>query len=164
MSTRRLQRLVLGASTGGFQSIQAMEFLLHSSIQKHHLVRQFCECFLPSLRYVNPSLSIRFLELPPRQQEEEAPKTAKSSSVTEVPTSPGGSPEKPGISSRRGSSGDPAIVTKDCVRLFFGEGNGAHVINLQLYSHPHQLMQRLLDLDSRWQQLQSLASPSQNNS
>lgn len=99
-----------------------------------YVFRQFCECFLPSLRYVNPSLSVRFLECP-RSQEEDSRKTAAaqpsfpSSSSVASPAGFAGSAEakvaegpRGGGSSAENARGGPETLRKDCLRLFFGKG------------------------------------------
>ncbi|PFH35281.1 hypothetical protein BESB_061680 [Besnoitia besnoiti] len=141
MSARRLERLVLGGG-GGFQNIKGIEFLLHKPLKENAIVKDFCAFFLPAMRYQNPALSVQILE---------APDSASSSSA-----SPAIAAASKPTTARTGAQ--PARGRSDRLRLFFGEGNGTHMMNLSLYRSPHQLMQRLVDVDSQWQQLQAYAA------
>ncbi|CBZ54340.1 conserved hypothetical protein [Neospora caninum Liverpool] len=145
MSTRRLERLVLGAG-GTFQNIKAVEFLLRKPLKENGLVKDFCTFFLPGIRYQNPGLSFQIFEAPESASSPAGSGDSDSGSASPASTASAVSPV--------GTGAQVAPAPLECVRLFFGEGTGSHVVNLGLYRSPHQLMQRLLDVDAQWQQLQ----------
>ncbi|KFH13865.1 hypothetical protein TGMAS_224990 [Toxoplasma gondii MAS] len=142
MSARRLERLVLGAGST-FQNIKAVEFFLRKPLKENALVKDFCTFFLPGIRYHNPNLSLHIFE------------ASENATAREVPGASDGAPPSPTATPAPVSPARTgAQLAPEAVRLFFGEGNGSHVVNLSLYHSPHQLMQRLLDVDAQWQQLQ----------
>ncbi|CEM33005.1 unnamed protein product [Vitrella brassicaformis CCMP3155] len=104
MSTRRLERVVLGTPTP-LLTIEKLQIFAKDS---NKVANDFTTYFLPTLRYWNPKLE--FMTQPP-----------------------------------------PKDQQKERLRIVHSEasGGGEHDVNLSLYGYGHQLMQRILDIDTQ---------------
>mmetsp|Transcript_15256 Transcript_15256/g.34436 ORF Transcript_15256/g.34436 Transcript_15256/m.34436 type:complete len:149 (-) Transcript_15256:130-576(-) len=140
---RRVERAILG-SPMVLRSVTAVNVI---GRRDNEMVQTWMTRFTPMLRYGNPALSCEFRPIkmvphvaaaeaasPPAA---EAAASADQAAAEAVPTEGTGSVE----------ATDTGTDTQERIELQFTDGT-SHVMNLSLYRWSHQIMQRIVELDT----------------
>mmetsp|Transcript_59234 Transcript_59234/g.156016 ORF Transcript_59234/g.156016 Transcript_59234/m.156016 type:complete len:140 (-) Transcript_59234:98-517(-) len=131
---RRVERLIMGSPA----VLRTVTGLTLSGRRDNPVVKDWVARFVPGLRYGNPTLAYDFrpAKVAAAPAAKEGGDEADKSEAAEAPAG-----EQPGD-----DSAAPLHATEH-IELSFTDGTN-HFMNLALYRQSHQVMQRIVELDS----------------
>mmetsp|Transcript_83031 Transcript_83031/g.257874 ORF Transcript_83031/g.257874 Transcript_83031/m.257874 type:complete len:157 (-) Transcript_83031:56-526(-) len=144
---RRVDRVILGSPVV-LRSISVVNVIGRPD---NEMVQKWMKRFTPMLRYGNPNLVCEFRAIGAVQRlaaAEAGSDTATAAAEgAEEAASEAAPPDGADAAAGAGSSAAAVEEEKERIELEFTDGS-SHLVNLSLYRWSHQVMQRILELDT----------------